>query len=113
MENYVEAKYEYCEVKRDSNEKTLFVYETLMENVDIPNGIGLNWSYYASDFAEIIGGYIPGAILTALVKRGLIGTDGKDQRLNKNIYYVSPEMYDYYKNVYKTSKDEYYSEGDI
>lgn len=106
MENYVEAKYEYCEVKCGCNEKTLFVYETLMENVDIPNGIDLNYSYYANNFAEIVGGYIPGAILTALVKRGLIGTDGKDQRLNKNIYYVSPEMYNYYKNVYKTSKND-------
>lgn len=106
MNNYVEENYEYYEVKAGCSEKTLFVYETLMENVDIPCGIELNWSYYASNFAEIVGGYIPGAILNALVKRGLIGYDGKDKSLNKNIYYISPVMYEYYKNVYKTGKNE-------
>ena len=54
------------------------------------------------------GGTFPSASLTALVKRGLLVCDGKCE--GKNVYAITQEIYDYYKNVYMPTKEKYKNE---
>lgn len=99
MENIIEMNYSYGYVKGTTSEKIRSVFERLMESVSAPNGIEIDNLYYASNFADTIGEAIPSPILTGLVNRGMLYCDGKVN--NKNVYAITTEIYNYYKNTYK------------
>ena len=105
MDNYVEMNYSYNSVKAGTSEKVMFVFERLMEVVKVPHGIEVDNLYYSTNFAEMLGGTIPAPTLTALVNRGLLYCDGKMG--GKNVYAITEEIYDYYKNTYKPGLDKY------
>ena len=105
MENIVEMNRSYRYVKGTASEKVLFVFERLMEAVEVPHGIEVDNLYYSSNFAEMLGGTISSPILTALVNRGMLHCDGKVN--GKNAYAITEEIYNYYKNTYKPGLDEY------
>lgn len=104
MINFVDNNVKYPAVVRNTTDKTLFVFDALMESVCV-NGIELDSLYYAKNLSEIIGGTIPNAILTALTKRGLLHCDGKCE--GKNVYSITTEIYEYYVNVFQPSRDDY------
>lgn len=105
MENIVEINGSYNYVKGITSEKVMFVFERLMEIVEVPHGIEVNNLYYSTNFAEMLGGTIPAPILTALVNRGMLHCDGKVN--GKNAYAITEEIYDYYKNTYKPGLDKH------
>ena len=105
MTNFVEMNCSYSSVKASTSEKVMFVFERLMEVVEVPHGIEVNNLYYSSNFAEMLGGTIPAPTLTALVNRGLLYCDGKVD--GKNVYAITDEIYDYYKNTYKPGLDKH------
>ena len=108
MADFVENMYVYDEVIANTEKKTLYCFECLMEVVNTPFGIEVDMPYYAKQFAEMCGGTFPPASLTALVKRGLLHCDGKCE--GKNVYAITQEIYDYYKNVYMPTKEKYKNE---
>lgn len=108
MTDFVENMYVYDDVIYNTEKKTLYCFERLMEVVNIPFGIEVDTLYYAKQFAEMCGGTFPPASLTALVKRGLLHCDGKCE--GKNVYAITQEIYDYYKNVYMPTKERYKNE---
>lgn len=105
MDNMVEMNYSYNSVKSSTSEKVMFVFERLMDAVEVPHGIEVDNLYYASNFAEMLGGNIPAPILTGLVNRGMLHCDGKVN--GKNAYAITTEIYDYYKNTYKPGLDKH------
>jgi len=105
MDNFVEMNYSYGVVKAETSEKALFVFERLMEVVEVPHGIKVDNLYYSTNFAEMLGGTVPAPILTALVNRGMLHCDGKVN--GKNAYAITEEIYDYYKNTYKPGLDKH------
>ena len=105
MTNFVEMNCSYSSVKAGTSEKVMFVFERLMEAVEVPHGIEVNNLYYSSNFAEMLGGTIPAPTLTALVNRGMLHCDGKVD--GKNVYAITDEIYDYYKNTYKPGLDKH------
>jgi hypothetical protein len=105
MDNFVEMNYSYGVVKAETSEKALFVFERLMEVVEVPHGIEVDNLYYSTNFAEMLGGTVPAPILTALVNRGMLHCDGKVN--GKNAYAITEEIYDYYKNTYKPGLDKH------
>ena len=106
MANLVDGRYTYDETVGCITEKTRYVWEELMECVNTDTlGIELDNLYFAKNLGEMIGGTIPAAILTALVKRGMLHCDGKVE--GRNAYAITAEIYDYYKNCYKPTKDAY------
>jgi hypothetical protein len=105
MTNFVEMNYSYSSVKAGTSEKVMFVFEHLMEAVSIPNGIEIDNLYYARDFAQMFEMNISAPILTALVNRGLLYCDGKIG--GKNVYAITEEIYNYYKNTYKPGLDKH------
>lgn len=108
MIDFVEAKSKYMTVEHNTPEKAHFVFEALMEVIspeDSRKEFEVNGLYYAKQLGEFIGGTIPAACLTALVKRGLLHCDGKSE--GKNYYAITNEIYDYYKSVYLPTKEEY------
>ena len=105
MDNFVEMNYSYSSVKAGTSEKVMFVFERLMEAVEVPHGIEVDNLYYSTNFAEMLGGTIPAPILTALVNRGMLHCDGKVN--GKNAYAITEEIYDYYKNTYKPGLDKH------
>ena len=108
MADFVEDMYVYDEVIANTEKKTLYCFECLMEVVNTPFGIEVDMPYYAKQFAEMCGGTFPPASLAALVKRGLLVCDGKCE--GKNVYAITQEIYDYYKNVYMPTKEKYKNE---
>lgn len=104
MDNYVEMNYSYYIVKAETSENVLKVFERLMSAVSTPNGIEVDNIYYARDFAKMFEMNIPAPTLTALVNRGLLYCDGKMG--GKNVYAITEEIYDYYKNTYKPGLDK-------
>lgn len=106
MANFVEEVYEYEDIAGKITDKARYVWEQLMECVNTGVlGIQLDNPYYAKNLSEMMGETIPSAILTALVKRGLLHCDGKVDGLN--IYAITTEIYDYYKNTYMPTKARY------
>jgi hypothetical protein len=105
MENYVEKNYSYTSVKADTSENVLDVFERLMNIVATSDGIEVDNIYYARDFSKRLGMNITAPTLTALVNRGLLYCDGKMG--GKNIYAITEEIYDYYKNTYKPGLDKH------
>lgn len=105
MDNMVEMNYSYNSVKSSTSEKAMFVFERLMDAVEVPHGIEVDNLYYASNFAEMLGGNIPAPILTGLANRGMLHCDGKVN--GKNAYAITTEIYDYYKNTYKPGLDKH------
>jgi len=105
MTNFVEMNYSYSLVKEGTSEKVMFVFERLMEVVEVPHGIEVDNLYYSTNFTEMLGGTIPAPILTALVNRGMLHCDGKVN--GKNTYMITKEIYDYYKNTYKPGLDKH------
>lgn len=105
MNNFVEMNYSYNSVKADTSEKVMFAFERLMEAVEVPHGIKINSLYYSTNFTKILGGTIPAPTLTALVNRGMLHCDGKVD--GKNVYAITEEIYDYYKNTYKPGLDKH------
>ena len=105
MDNYVEMNYSYAIVKAETSANVLEVFERLMSAVSTPNGIEVNNIYYARDFAQMFEMNIPAPTLTALVNRGLLYCDGKMG--GKNVYAITEEIYDYYKNTYKPGLDKH------
>ena len=105
MIDFVKDAYVYDDVLYNTEAKTLYCFESLMEVVNTPFGIEVNTPYYAKQFAEMCGGTFPPASLTALVKRGLLHCDGKCE--GKNVYAITQEIYDYYKNTYMPTKEHY------
>lgn len=105
MTNFVEMNCSYGSVKAGTSENVMFVFEHLMEAVSIPNGIEIDNLYYARDFAQMFEMNISAPILTALVNRGLLYCDGKIG--GKNVYAITEEIYDYYKNTYKPGLDKH------
>lgn len=106
MANFVEDVYVYEDTTGKITDKARYVWEELMECVDTGVlGIQLDSPYYAKNFNEMIGETIPPAVLTALVKRGLLHCDGKVDKLN--VYVITTEIYDYYKNTYMPTKARY------
>lgn len=106
MANFVEEVYIYNDTVGHITDKARYAWEQLMECVDTGIlGVQLNSPYCAKNFNEMVGGVIPSAILTALVKRGLIHCDGKVDGLN--VYTITTEIFDYYKNVYVPTKETY------
>lgn len=109
MANLVAGRYTYDETVGCITEKARYVWEELMECVNTDTlGIELDNLYFAKNLGEMIGGTIPAAILTALVKRGMLHCDGKVE--GRNAYAITTEIYDYYKNVYKPTKEAYEAE---
>jgi hypothetical protein len=106
--NIVSGKYVYDDVICNTPEKTLYVFECLLDAVS-PEGsrqeFEVNGLYYASQMGEFVGGKIPAATLTALVKRGMLNCNGKVE--GKNVYTITEEIYDYYINCYKPTKEAY------
>jgi hypothetical protein len=105
MANWVDEMYVYEETTGKITVKARYVWEELMDCVNTSLGIELDSLYYSKNFTEMLGGTIPSSILTALVKRGLLHCDGKVDGLNA--YSITTEIYDYYKNCYKPTKDAY------
>lgn len=105
MENIIEMNGSYNYVKSTTSEKVMFVFERLMEAVEVPHGIEVDNLYYSANFTEMLGGTIPAPILTALVNRGMLHCDGKVN--GKNAYAITEEIYDYYKNTYKPGLDKH------
>jgi hypothetical protein len=105
MVNLVEKKYPYEDAICNCPEKTLYVFECLMEVAGVENGLEIDNLYYSKNLAEAVGGTIPAATLTALVKRGMLHCDGKCEGLN--VYAITQEIYDYYKGVYLPTKEAY------
>ena len=105
MANFVEEIYVYEDTCGKITDKARYAFECLMEMVNVPYGIEVDNLYYAKQFAEFCGGTFPPAILTALVKRGLLHCDGKCE--GKNVYAITQEIYDYYKNTYMPTKERY------
>lgn len=108
MADFVKNMYVYEDAIFLAEKKTLYCFERLMEVVNTPFGIEVDTPYYAKQFAEMCGGTFPPASLTALVKRGLLHCDGKCE--GKNVYAITQEIYDYYKNVYMPTKERYEKE---
>lgn len=104
MDNYVEMNYSYAIVKAETSANVLEVFERLMSAVSTPNGIEVDNIYYARDFVQMFEMNIPAPTLTALVNRGLLYCDGKMG--GKNVYAITEEIYDYYKNTYKPGLDK-------
>ena len=104
MDNYVEMNYSYADVKAETSANVLEVFERLMSAVSTPDGIEVDNIYYARDFAKMFEMNIPAPIWTALVNRGLLYCDGKMG--GKNVYAITEEIYDYYKNTYKPGLDK-------
>jgi hypothetical protein len=109
----VGSRYAYEDMDFLVPRKTLYVFECLMETV-VPEGSNkefeVNNLYYASQMGEFIGGKIPPATLTALVKRGMLNCNGKTE--GKNVYSITNEIYDYYINCYRPTKEAYKRELD-
>lgn len=105
MTNFVEMNYSYSSVKASTSEKVMSVFERLMEAVEVPHGIEVNSLYYSTNFTEILGSTIPAPALTALVNRGMLHCDGKVN--GKNVYAITDEIYNYYKNTYKPGLDKH------
>jgi hypothetical protein len=103
MANFVEKVYIYNDTLGNITDKARYAWEQLMECVN--TGIQLDNLYYAKNLNEMVGGVIPSAILTALVKRGLLHCDGKCE--GKNVYVITTEIFDYYENVYVPTKKTY------
>lgn len=103
MSNWVDEKWTYDDTTGKITNTARYVWEELMACVNTNLGIELDNLYYAKNFSEMIGGKIPGATLSALVKRGLIHCDGKCEGLN--MYAITTEIYDYYNNIYKPTKE--------
>ena len=104
----VSGKYVYEDVTYNITPKTLYVFECLMEVVATKgsgNEFEVGSPYYASKLGEFVGGKIPAAILTALVKRGMLQCQGKVD--GKNVYSITEEIYEYYINCYHPSKEAY------
>lgn len=108
MADFVAEKNEYKFVRCETPERTLYVFDCLLECIspeDTMKEFEVNGLYTAKKLGEFIGGSIPGATLTALVKRGLIHCDGKMNGLN--YYAITDEIYDYYINTYSPGKKAY------
>lgn len=105
MANLVEKKYPYEDVICNCPEKTLYVFEWLMEVAGVEDGLEIDYPYYSKNLSEAIGGTIPSAILTALIKRGMLHCDGQCE--GRNVYAITQEIYDYYKGVYLPTKEAY------
>ena len=101
MADFVKDMYVYDDVICKTEKKTLYCFECLMEVVNVPFGIEVGSPYFAKQFAEMCGGTFPPASLTALC-------DGKCE--GKNVYAITQEIYDYYKNVYMPTKEKYKNE---
>lgn len=110
MANFVEEVYIYDDTIGRITDKARYAFECLMEVVNVPYGIEVDNLYYAKQFAEFCGGTFPSAVLTALVKRGLLHCDGKVDGLNA--YAITTEIYDYYKNTYMPTKEHYKADLD-
>ena len=105
MIDFVKDAYVYDDVLYNTEVKTLYCFESLMEVVNVPFGIEVGSPYFAKQFAEMCGGTFPPTSLTALVKRGMLQCDGKCE--GKNVYVITQEIYDYYKNTYMPTKEHY------
>lgn len=107
----VSGKYVYEDVTYNIMPKTLYVFECLLDAV-APNGSGkefeVNSPYFAKQLSEFVGGKIPAAILTALVKRGMLQCQGKVD--GKNVYSITEEIYEYYISCYRPTKEAYKAE---
>lgn len=103
MANWIDDKWNYDDTVGKISDTARYVWEELMACVDTSLGIELDSLYYAKNFGEMIGGKIPSATLTALVNRGLLHCDGKVEGINA--YAITTEIYDYYKNIYKPTKE--------
>ena len=108
MADFVKNGYAYRDITYKTEKKTLYCFECLMEVVNVPFGIEVGSPYFAKNFAEMCGGTFPPASLTALVKRGLLECDSKCE--GKNVYAITQEIYDYYKNVYVPTRESYFNE---
>lgn len=101
-------KYLYSSLMMDLSEKSLYVFESLMEVVK-PDGSGKEFEadnlYFAKQLGEFVGGTIHPSILKALVNRELLYCDGKVD--GKNVYAIPSEVYEYYHNRYKPQKEEF------
>lgn len=102
--NFVENNYKYVSVINNTTDKAVFVFNCLMEIVNVKHGIEVNRPYYANTLGEMVGGTIPAPILTALVKRGLLCSNKVG---SKNAYTITTEIYEYYKNIYQPSEKAY------
>ena len=106
MENMVEKNYSYEEVRAQTSNLILDVFEKLMENVKLSDSdIKVDNLYIAQDFAAVIGRSIQSPTLQGLVNRGMLYCDGK---LNgKNIYAITSDIYNYYQNIYKPGLEQH------
>ena len=105
MVDLVEKQYPYEDLICKCSDKTVYVYECIMELANVTNGLYLDYPYYAKELSEAVGGKIAPAILTALINRGMLGWGGKCEKLN--CYVITEKMYNYYKNVYIPTKTAY------
>lgn len=105
MDNMVEKNFSYERVRANSSDQVLFVFERLMESIELSQGVKVDNVYYSYDFTPIIGDSIPAPVLVALVNRGMLACVGKIN--GKNAYAITNEIYNYYKNTYKPDLERY------
>lgn len=108
MHNLVELKYTYEEISYTITKNSVEAFELLLEHVkpeDSNNDFEVNNIYNYQQLTNFVGCNISPSVLMSLVRRGLLYCDGK---MNKRNYYaITDEIYDYYNNIYKPTKEKY------
>ena len=109
MFNMVANKSRYAQIITDTSDKAVYVFEALLEAVQPENTVAefvVEQDYYAKNLGEFIGGTIPAATLSALANRGLLYKD-RELTTKKCVYAITAEIYEYYHNIYKPSREEF------
>ena len=107
MANFVEDMRTYDDVIINTSESVVKAFECVMEAV-ASNTLEQDELYTAAQMSNKASIALKSPVLTAMVARGLLHCDGK--RNGKNVYAITEEIYDYYINCFKPSKEHYKNE---
>lgn len=107
--NFVDNHFKYESVMGNITDKMLTTFCNMMDMVE-HNRIEIDKQYSSKDLGDIMNSNVQSAILTGLVKRGLLYCDGKfitGSAKGRNCYMITDEIWDYYITIFKPSQDEY------